>query len=288
MADQAEKLRRVSQVVLSRNYIKSPARVIAITSGKGGVGKTSFAVNFALSLIKCGKRTLIIDADLGMGNVDVVLGCSSPYNIMHLKDNLLSVDDIIVEGPLGLKFMSGGSGFQQLSNLTDQEMKLIVDKVICCDDVFDFIIIDTGAGLNHNMLKFLLAADDIVLITTPEPTAITDAYAVLKTFIMLKGQGITRLVVNRITDNREGLVTAEKIQKVAQRFLAVDIELLGSIKEDYHVLKAIKQQQPVLIAYPDCSYANAIQNIAHFMATGDYPKEQKGFKGFLNRLFNMH
>lgn len=202
MSDQAEKLR---QMTLNSSTPKSPiikqslkSRVITVTSGKGGVGKTNFTVNLALALAALGQKVLVIDADLGMANVEVVLGCSASYSILNLLENGLKLTDVVAEGPRGIKFMAGGSGIYHLANLSDAHLKHIVSQISLFDHWADFVLIDTGAGLSRNVLNFVMAADEVIIITTPEPTAITDAYAMMKAYAGQNGVAPLRLVVNRI------------------------------------------------------------------------------------------
>lgn len=292
MWDQAEKLRKMVQSssgkknssVIKAN--RTNARVITVTSGKGGVGKTNFTVNLALALAKLGQRVLIIDADLGMGNVDVILGCSTPYNILHLLEGGFSLIDIITEGPLGIKFMSGGSGIYNLANLDDSQLTRIINKITLLDDLADIILIDTGAGISKSVMNFVVAADEVIIVTTPEPTAITDAYAMVKTYVSHSGTAVLKLVINRVMEPDEGNIAADKLIKVALKFLGLRISSLGFVYEDSNLVRAVKKQTPLLLAFPNTASARCIEQIANRLLDRAISKTT-GVKGFFNKLLGL-
>ncbi len=294
MRDQAEKLRQMmygisnqpkSAVIKQQSETK--ARVITVTSGKGGVGKTNFTVNMALALSAMGQKVMIIDADLGMANVDVILGASPPYSILHLLQDGVSVNDVIAEGPQGIKFISGGSGMYHLANLNSAQLQRLVSQITLCDSLVDIILLDTGAGLNRNVLSFVMAADEVIIITTPEPTAITDAYAMMKAYSSHDGQGVLKLVVNRVVEIDEGQMVVDKLLKVSQRFLGVPITSLGFIYEDRNLIKAVKNQAPVLIQFPNTISSRCIENIAQRLLYGENIPRSKGIKGFFNKFLEI-
>jgi len=293
MWDQAEKLRKMvkdvhskpSSAVIKANHMR--ARIITITSGKGGVGKTNFTVNLALALGKLGKKVVVIDADLGMGNVDVVLGCSVPYNIMHLLEGGFSLQDIIVDGPLGIKFMSGGSGIHKLANLTNLQLTHIGNQITLLDNWAEIILIDTGAGINQNVMNFVIAADEVIIVTTPEPTAITDAYAMMKTFANYSGNGTLQVVVNRVMEEEEGSAAAEKLVKVAANFLGLTLTNLGIVYEDSNLIRAVKRQVPVLLSFPNSISTRCIEQIADRLLLGESCKKTSGIKRFFDNLVGL-
>jgi len=293
MWDQAESLRKMVKTVHAKTQsavIKAStnkARVITVTSGKGGVGKTNFTVNLALALAKLGKKVVIIDADLGMGNVDVVLGCSGTYNILHLLEGRFSLQDIITDGPFGIKFMSGGSGIHELSNLTNLELTYIINQITLLDDWAEIILIDTGAGINQSVMNFVVAADEVIIMTTPEPTAITDAYAMMKAFVHHHGTGVLKLVVNRAIDVNEGNVAANKLTQVALNFLGLSLTSLGTIYEDGNLIRAVKKQIPLLVAFPDTISARCIEQIAHRLLPIENNKKTGGIKRFFDNLVEL-
>jgi len=266
---------------------KESARIIAVTSGKGGVGKSNLTVNLALAFLAEGKKVLVIDADLGMANVDVLLGTSSKYNLLHLLDEDVVLDDVILKGPYGLRYISGGSGMEQAGDFTPAERTLLEEKLTGCGEMADIILIDTGAGIGRNVLDFILAADEVLLVTTPEPTAMTDAYAVMKAYSMYAAKPNMRLVVNRVYDEAEGLEVAEKLRKTAERFLHMKIDSLGAIYEDRNVIQAVRQQKPILEAYPDSLAAKCIKAIARATLYGEKVFIKKGWKSFLQYFLDF-
>lgn len=298
MKDQAERLRQMAKSIFAandklppgriiKNSVKKKSRVITVTSGKGGVGKTNFTVNLALALTKYEQRVLIIDADLGMGNVDVILGCSTPYNIMNLLEDDLNVNDIIINGPRGIKFLSGGSGVHELANLSQQDLERVIKKITFFDDWADIILVDTGAGINRNVINFVMAADEVIIITTPEPTAITDAYAMMKTFARFRGTAPLKLVVNRVSDHAEGQIVMEKLVSVALRFLNLPISELGVVYEDRLVMQAVKKQIPLLIMFPDAVSSHCIDQIAYEVAYGEKITPATGMSRFFLKFLDM-
>lgn len=294
MRDQAENLRELVQQSANTSN-KSPiikhnaskARVIAVTSGKGGVGKTNFTVNLALALAGLGQKVLIIDADLGTANVDVILGCSTRNNILHLLDDGIQASDVIADGPRGIKYMSGGSGIYHMANLDDTQLKFLISKITMFDSWADIILVDTGAGLNRTVLNFVTAADEVIIVTTPEPTSITDAYAMMKAYAGNDGNAPLRLVVNRVIETDEGQIVIDKLIKVAFRFLGLPIDSLGFVFEDRNLVKAVKSQMPLLLSYPDTISAHCIEHIAQRLLFGRNIPQSNGIKGFLRKFWEM-
>ncbi|MBP1763182.1 MAG: ylxH [Firmicutes bacterium] len=294
MRDQAEKLRQMVKNSIrdstSGNIIKcqtSKTRVITVTSGKGGVGKTNFTVNLALSLANAAQKVLLIDADLGMANVDVVLGYSTKYNMLNLLEDNISLPDVVTDGPRGIKFMSGGSGIYELANLSHHQLQHIIKQVTLFDSWADFILVDTGAGINRNVLNFVMAADEVIVITTPEPTAITDAYAMIKAYASNHGTAPVNLVINRVLDNEEGQNVVDKLTKVSSRFLGQQVKSLGVVYEDRNMRQAVKQQTPLILSFPDTISARCIDNIAHLILYGNPVAKPRGIRGFFHRFLDM-
>ena len=289
MNDQANRLRQMNEMMgASRSAILKPiqthARVITVTSGKGGVGKTNVTVALAVAFARLGKKVLILDADLGLSNVDVILGASAPGNLFQVIHNGLDLNDVVADGPLGIKFISGGSGIYDLSNLSDSQIQYFLHQVGQFDNWADIILIDTGAGLNRMVLNFVLAADEVIVVTTPEPTAVADAYAVIKAYAAKGGQSPVRLIVNRVRELAEGEGVLNKLAKVSQRFLGLPISHLGFIFEDRMVQKSVTSQVPLMVAYPDSVAARCIDRIAHSLIFGEDLPVPRGIRGLFQRL----
>ena len=292
MRDQAEKLRVLAKSI--KQQVESEirggqrrTRIIAVTSGKGGVGKTNFTINFALALISLGQKVLVLDADLGLANIDVILGISPQYNLYHVLRGEKSILEVITTGPEGLQIIAGGSGIQEMANLRKWQVEQFVNRLGELEGVADTLIIDTSAGLSKNVMTFVLAADEVIVITTPEPTAITDAYGLVKAVAAKKQHGVINLVVNRVENSEEADITASKFSVVAEKFLKLKIAHLGFILDDPLVSKAVKGQAPFYLKYPKSPAARCLQNLAaQLMQKGSYP-EPSGIKGFFNRLSKL-
>lgn len=262
-----------------------PPRVIAVTSGKGGVGKTNLTVNLAIALGMAGKRVLIIDADLGMANVDVVLGTVSKMNLLHLLQPEVMLQDVLLRGPYGVNYISGGSGMEQIVDFSPEEQGRLMGKLMACDAIADIILIDTGAGLGKHVMDFILAVDEVVLVTTPEPTALTDAYAVMKAYSRYSANRDMKLVVNRAYDESEGNDVVTKLRRTAERFLQMNLSQLGYIYEDRNVMRAVKQQKPFMIAYPGTIASKCVRAVANNILYGGQQTVKRGWHGFLERFF---
>lgn len=287
MSDQAQSLRNMVRTQTASDTRST--RIITVTSGKGGVGKSNFSLNFALTLQKKGYKVLVFDADIGLANIDVLMGVSPKYSLYHLLKREKSIWDIIQTGPGGLEFIAGGSGFNDLIRLTEAEIDYFANQVDQLNGHVDFILFDTGAGLSKETLKFIVSANESLVVTTPEPTAITDAYAIIKMVNSLDYDVRFRLVVNRVTDIYEGKQTADKISLVAKQFLNLDIPALGYIEDDPSVTKAVKRQIPFTVAYPGCAASRSIERLADRFLSGQPAPEprQNAVKGFLNKMIKL-
>ncbi|KOP67653.1 cobyrinic acid a,c-diamide synthase [Bacillus sp. FJAT-18019] len=289
MSDQAQSLRQlVSAQPGGSPIVKSnrTAKIITVSSGKGGVGKSNFTLNFALTMQAMGKKVLVFDADIGMANIDVLMGVSSQYSLYHLLRGEKKIEDVIQYGPNKLPFIAGGSGLADMMSLSEAEMDYFITEIERIASEMDYIIFDTGAGLSKENMKFIVSADQCLVVTTPEPTSITDAYALIKVVHGMDNQVPFSLVVNRAGDEQEAREAANKIILTAQRFLDLDIQLLGSIADDTHVVQAVKRQVPFTAAYPRCNASSDIRRIAlRYMAvpTATESETPKGIKGFMSR-----
>jgi flagellar biosynthesis protein FlhG len=287
MMDQAEALRNLVKQQELQDEGRT-TRVVTVTSGKGGVGKSNFSLNFALSLQRLGKKVLVFDADIGMANIDVLMGISSTYNLYHLLKQEKTIWEIVQEGPEGLNFIAGGSGFRDLMDLSEEQLDRFEVEISKLHGKYDVILFDTGAGLSKETVMFITAAQETIVVTTPEPTSITDAYALIK---MVKAMDVNvhfKLIVNRAVDPREGKQTADKITMVAQRFLQSDLPHLGILPDDPNVSKAVKRQVPFTVAYPGSEASIAIDRIAkHFLEIPQSSTVSGGVKGFFHKMFRL-
>ena len=288
MTDQASKLRDLANdatIGLINKPDKGP-RIITVTSGKGGVGKTNFVVNLGLSLAKLKQQVVIFDADLGLSNVDVMMGINPPGNLYDLLYNNKKIEDILAYGPKNIRFISGGSGFQELSNLDQKQRQHLVNSLNYFQNITDFVLIDTGAGISKNVLGFVAAAEEVIVIVTPEPTSLADAYSLIKVMSKFNVQSEVSLIVNMAIDKREAQQTADKIIMVASRFLQIKVSHLGSICMDPIVSQAVKSQNPFVLSYPYSSAAKSMANIAEKMIKG-YQQPVKGIGGFVGKLIRL-
>ena len=296
MTDQATRLR---QMVGSESAAASPpvtpaqaeawanVRVVAITSGKGGVGKTNLAVNLAIALQKRGRRVLVIDADLGMANVDILLGAASRKHLLDLLRPEVTLDDVIVRTPHDIQYISGGSGIEKALEYDHAEKLLLQQKLADCATRADLILVDTGAGLGRNVMDFILAADEVLLVTTPEPTSLTDAYAVMKAYSIYAAQKNLRLLINRVYEAKESREVAHKLQRAAEKFLHMPVDCLGYVFEDTAVTKAVRKQTPLLKADANSAAARCIDALAQSLITGGEMNVKRGWKGFLQQIFKF-
>lgn len=289
MNDQAQALRDLVQG--EHNKHDRTTKVITVSSGKGGVGKSNFTLNFALALQAKGYKVLIFDADIGMANIDVLMGISPQFNLYHLLKKQKTIWEIMQQTKYGISFIAGGSGFNDLISLTNEDLNYFYEQVNELSGHVDYIIFDTGAGLSKETLKFILAANETIVVTTPEPTAITDAYALIKMIHSMGHVVSFQLVVNQVTDVKEGKQTASKIRLVAQQFLNLDISVLGFVDSDLNVSKAVKRQVPFYTAFPNSIASKGIQKIAddYLSNEGSVDKEvtSNGVKGFLSKMIRL-
>ncbi|HBG15140.1 MAG TPA: hypothetical protein DDW93_00040, partial [Firmicutes bacterium] len=215
MRDQAERLR---ELVSSQNHkVNLPkARIIAVTSGKGGVGKTNLSVNLSIYLSKLGQKVTLIDTDLGLANIDLILGITPKYHLGHFFAGERDLSDVVLEGPAGIKVIAGGSGFQELADLSSWQMNNCISNFSALEEDNDFIIFDTGAGISSKVIKFLMAAEEIIVVTIPEPTSIADAYGVIKVISKENPTAKVYVAVNMVKSKEEGEQVFERLMMVAE------------------------------------------------------------------------
>ena len=245
-----------------KNRRNHQARVIAITSGKGGVGKTSIVANLGYAFTKLGKKVLILDADLGLGNLDVLLGLAPRFNLSHVITEEKSVEDILIEGPGKMKILPASSGIQELTNLTRKQKINILSQLDQLIDQVDVFFIDTAAGISSNVMDFNVTAQEIVVVVSPEPTSITDAYALMKVLSLKYSEKVCKLLVNMTNRPEEGREVFRQLHLVTDRFLDIQIEYLGCILNDENVTKGIKNQKIVSQLYPDTQASRCFRDLA--------------------------
>ncbi|MDA8229144.1 MAG: MinD/ParA family protein [Desulfitobacterium hafniense] len=283
MPDQATGLR---EMAYRNREPRSSMRVISVTSGKGGVGKTGFTVNLALALVDYGYRVIIMDGDLGLANVDVACGITPRYTMQHMLAGEKTIEEILVSGPKGIGILPGGSGVQELANLDRPRLQNVIRNLGRLENMADLLIIDTGAGLSETVLNFLRASDDIILVTTPEPTSLTDAYGLLKTLKAGSREVQVNVVVNRVRLESDARAAFERLQTAVSKFLHGSLSLLGWIYDDPLVSRSVMNQEPLGISYPQSSANKCIQWIAGSVAGLCLrpPRQSSGVRGFLSSL----
>jgi len=263
--DQAQQLRNVIKKQ-NQKVIRHTARVITVTSGKGGVGKSNLSVNLAIQFRKMGKRVLIFDADFGLANVEVMFGAIPKFNLSDLIYHGKDISEIITEGPMEIGFISGGSGILGLNNLTKEQILYLVKCLETLGTMADIIIVDTGAGISDAVLEFVLASPEVLLVSTPDPSSLTDSYSLLKALYhhpdFAKNQSQIYVVSNRVTNAEEGRQLFEKLDSVVKQFLEGKIQYLGSVPQDGALEKAVRQQKPVSLCSPSSKSAEAFESIA--------------------------
>ena len=286
--DQAEQLRLlVTKQAEQKKKDRKVSRVITVTSGKGGVGKSTLTVNLAIQLSRLGKKVIILDADFGLANIEVMLGIRPEYNLADLMFRGKDLKEIIIQGPEGIGFISGGSGIQELSRLTREQVVYLVQKLYELDELADIILVDTGAGISDSVLEFVSASNEVLLVATPEPTSITDAYALLKTLNRRSGfskeDTVIKMVANRIKTKEEGDALYEKLGLVVDKFLSLKMEYTGAIPDDPNCGKAVMQQKPVTLADPGSGATKAIKTIAEKIAALEGGSDKKGIAQLFSR-----
>ena len=281
--DQAANLRRL----VLENEGKKKTKTLAITSGKGGVGKSSIAVSLAISLAEKGSSVTLLDADLGLANVNVILGIIPKYNLYHVIKGKKKLKDIIIDVPEGIKIIAGASGFHQLANLEEKQRSDFI-RAFTDLDTDDFMIIDTGAGVSQNVLSFVMAADEIIVITTPEPTAITDAYGIIKSIAAQSGDKIIKLIVNRVTSVAEGKRVAQRVINIAGQFLNIKVDNLGFIFDDPAVPRSVRNQKPFIVSYPKAKASVCISIISDRISEKTMESGKgSGLSSFIKNLFSF-
>lgn len=287
--DQAEELRNI---IKAKNQMsgKPAARVITVTSGKGGVGKSNTAINLAVQLKKEGKKVVILDADFGLANIEIMFGAVPKYNLGDLINKGKSIREIITWGPMEVGFISGGSGISGLANMDKNSLKYVIQNLSELDEIADVIIIDTGAGIADAVMEFLIASGEILLVTTPEPTSITDSYSVIKALHMhphfSKEECKVKVITNRVEKEADGIALFQKFNNVVEKYLDVPISFLGAVPQDTQLVQAVMQQMPISIQNPKAKSAQAYEKIAARLLEKEEEKtqEKRGMAAFFSRF----
>ncbi|MGN0430524.1 MAG: MinD/ParA family protein [Acetatifactor sp.] len=284
--DQAEQLRIIKANMQSRPL----ARVITVTSGKGGVGKSNTAINLAIQFRKMGQRVIILDADFGLANIEIMFGAVPKHNLCDLIYQGKRINEIITWGPMDVGFISGGSGIAGMSNLSRDYLMYIIKNLSELDSIADIIIVDTGAGINDAVLEFLVASGEILLVTTPEPTSITDSYSLLKALYRHPRfrEDITKvkMISNRVEKEAEGVVLFNKLNSVVTRYLKIPMTYLGSVPQDNQLIKAVMQQSPISIYNPAAKSSLAYETIAARLLDKEEEQRQpkRGMAAFFSHI----
>lgn len=285
--DQAQSLRRIAAQKRTQ-MVGSDLRTLAITSGKGGVGKTNVVVNLALELADMGRKVLLIDADLGLANVDVVLGLAPKYSINDVIHGEKTLDEIVVEGPRGIKILPASSGVSELSQLTNDEKLMILQELDAYETDADTVLIDTAAGISDMVLYFNTAAQERIVVATGEPTSLTDAYALIKVLHTERQERRFRILVNNVPDERAAKDVYRKLAMAADHFLGgLSLDYLGFIPTDPAVNKSVMQQRALVEAYKNSPASQAFRKLAINLLNLPMEQTSGNIKFFWRRLVNM-
>ncbi len=285
--DQAAGLRNV----IKMHSAGSPqARVLTVTSGKGGVGKSNAAVNLAVQFSRLGKKVIIFDADMGLANVEVMFGAFPKYNLSDVIYQGMSMRDILTEGPMDIGFISGGSGVAGLNNLGRDQIQNVVSRLSELDAMADIIIVDTGAGISDSVMEFVIASPEVLMITTSDPSSLTDSYSLIKTLHRSPNfnyrDTVINVIANKVKSAEEGQAVFEKLNTVVSNFLNWNINYLGLVPQDPLIEKAIRLQQVVSIYDPDAESSQAFAKIAESLVCGEnrYYEMRGGFSQMIRRF----
>ncbi|WP_163536813.1 MinD/ParA family protein [Gracilibacillus sp. YIM 98692] len=281
MIDQAAKLR---SMVKHKTYDEHKATAIAVASGKGGVGKSNFALNFSLALRQKGKKVLLIDLDSGMGNIDILIGSTAVHSLVDLYENQLTIYDIIELGPKSLHYIAGGNAQDKIFHLDQQRLDYFFYQMEIVFPVYDFIILDLGAGVTKESIQYVLAADECILVTTPEPTALTDAYAMIKHILLQQKQAI-HLVMNKVNNQKQGRECMDRMIGVVKQFLHHHVNPLAIIPEDPIIPKSVLAQTPFYSSSPKALSSKAIDTaVTTFIGEVDQNHKKANFLSKLRRF----
>jgi len=289
--DQAQSLREYMLRFHAQEQKETNSRVITVTSGKGGVGKSNFTLNFALGLKASGKKVVVLDLDLTTANINILMGIAPRYSLADVLSQRKLIWDVLEKGTGGIEYIAGGLEIQDLADLDQTKLSFFWSQIQGLQNYADFILLDTGAGISKELVDFILASDETILVTTPEPTSIADSYAVLKTVHHYSRQFPKfRLIVNRAQTYREAAETFRSLQNACSSFLKVELNSLGCLLEDDHVRKAVRSQIPFFMDSPNCPAAKNIKQIVYSYlpeTNGTYSVSPKGIRGFFEKILSL-
>jgi flagellar biosynthesis protein FlhG len=290
--DQAHLLRQLSNSFSGQKqtaHKERKTRVITIASGKGGVGKSNFALNFAFCLKELGQKVVIIDLDIGMANLNILMGTTPKFHLMDMIEHRKSIWDVLEKGPNKLEYIAGGTGFNTLLQLSNEERQYFFQELEKLQGYADLILIDTGAGLTKESQQCHLSADEVILLTTPEPTSMADAYSIVKILNKHNPSLSFQLLINRVNHPKEGMEVASKFKMAVQSFLNKDLKVFGAIPEDEAVRQAVLKQVPFYLAYPRSPVSMMLKKLAdRFVSGTSTPSgESGGIKGFIRNLSRL-
>ncbi len=265
----SETKREIRPYVFKRLESRTPrkagdkiAHTITVTSGKGGVGKTSLVANLAICLAQAGQRVIILDADLGLANVDVVFGIRPKYNLIDVLNGDMDIDDIMVSGPYGIQIIAGGSGVMELADIDNEKAERLFNQLRFLEDKTDYLLIDTGAGINKSVISFCQAADQVIVISTTEPTSLVDAFGIIKVLSNKRHDAYVSVLVNKVDDIEEGQQIYNRLSKVSKEYLNdFDVHYLGCLKQDRNMHIAVRQQTPLMLFSPNSTVAVELRRI---------------------------
>ncbi len=286
--DQASQLRNI--IKMNAQPQRPTARVITVTSGKGGVGKSNVSINLAVQLRRLGQRVIIFDADFGLANIEVMFGAIPRHNLGDLIYQGKNIREIITQGPMDIGFISGGSGIAGLTNLGRDYINYLIQNLAELDMLADVIIIDTGAGISDAVIEFLVASGEVLLVTTPEPTSITDSYSLLKALNrhvrFSREMTSIKVIANKVRSPEEGQQLYNKLNAVVSRYLKIPIKYLGYVPEDTQLVKAVMQQTPISIDNPGAKSARAFENLARILTNNanEVNFKKHGMTGFFANM----
>lgn len=262
-----------------------PVQVIAVTGGKGGVGKSNVTINTAVALARKGKRVVVLDGDLGLANIDVLLGIRANYNLEDVLNGTCELKDVLVDGPGGIRIIPASSGTPQMANLSELEHAGIIHAFSQIADDIDVLLVDTAAGVSKTVVSFVRAAQEALVVVCDEPTSITDAYALIKVINQENNTSRFRVVANMVRTKSEGQRLFQKLSSVTDRFLDVTLQYAGAIPFDEQVRRAVQRQKPLVELYPNSKAAIAYNELAEQMLRWPLPSAPRGhLEFFVERL----